>query len=670
MFLRTYASIAFGEVGLYVFFAFCFFVGIVIMIKGHLMKLLIRQFMVMMVIISAVINFPIIDGDLWKYEKLWWYISRPIIALLQVMFGGKSIATKSFIIILLILAIVWVFYSLNFTFPNISLKTEKKPKSATKSKSSRYQEEDQEEEEEEEEKPNFWQPVSRSLIKSLIKDKLERKIQEKEQIREKKIRPTINFSGEKPTFNYTILDTNAEQSVTIDEAFLMEKAKALQNKLMEFNVPIMIEWFDIGPSIVQIRIKPDEGIRLSTIEWLSNDISLSLKSKSVRIVAPIPGTDCVGIQLPNPKPIMVHLGDVLNTTEFVNDMKKSDNNLALGKAIDGSIIIKTLESMPHLLVAGATGTGKSVGVNNFILSLMYQNTPSELKFLMVDPKQVEFSFYTGLPYLLAPIVFESEKALKLLKRTEQEMERRYGILKEARVKNIDEYNSKKPPEKMFRIVFVVDELASMMHSKAKRDVESCITHISAKARAVGIHLILATQRPSVDVITGLIKANMPTRIAFWMVSSIDSTTILGRKWAETLLWKWDMLYMDPSTKSPTRIQAPFISTEEVEKVVMTLKTKYMWGLTEEDIYNQEIVALLENKLEAGQQLFGSSNGDNDDELVERAIQVISATRKASATLLQRKLGVGFARAARIMDILEEKGIIGPQDGAKPRDIFI
>ena len=627
--------------------------------------------MVIIVIISAVINFPIIDGDVAKYENFGWYISWPVIAALQIMFGGKAVAIKSFIIILLILAVVWILYSLNFSFPKISLKSENKPRaSSSKPKASRYDDEE-EEEEETKGKQNFWQPVSRSLIKSLIKDKLQRKIEEKEHIKERKIRPTINFSWEKPTFNHAILETNADQAVTIDETFLMEKAKALQNKLMEFNVPIMIEWFDIGPSIVQIRIKPDEWIRLSTIEWLSNDISLSLKSKSVRIVAPIPGTDCVGIQLPNPKPLMVRLADILSTTEFANEMKKSDNNLALGKAIDGSVIIKTLESMPHLLVAGATGSGKSVGVNDFILSLMYQNTPSELKFLMVDPKQVELELYAGLPYLLAPIVFEPEKALKLLKRTEQEMERRYGMLKENRVKNIDEYNQKISSwEKMFRIIFVIDELASMMLSKAKRDVENCITHISAKARAVGIHLIIATQRPSVDVITGLIKANIPTRIAFGTVSEIDSRTILGRKWAETLLGKWDMLYMDPSTKSPTRIQAPFISTEEIEKVVMTLKNKYMGGLTEEDIYNQEIVALLENKLEAGQQLFGSNNGDNDDELVERAIQVISQTRKASATLLQRKLGVGFARAARIMDILEEKWVIWPQDGAKPRDIFI
>lgn len=632
------------------------------------MKLLIRQFLLIMVVISAILNFPIIDGDVTKYEKLWWYISRPVIALLDLMFGGKSIAIKAFIIILLLVLIVWILYSFNFSLPRISLKTEERPK---KKKDTRPKTQDtsDDEEEEEEEKPEFGQPVSRSLIKSLIKQKFEEKVTAKE----RKIKPMINFSWEKPTFNVSMIESSADQSVTIDESFLMEKAKALQNKLMEFNVPIMIEWFDIGPSIVQIRIKPDEGIRLSTIESLTNDISLSLKSKSVRIVAPIPGTDCVGIQLPNPKPVMVKLGDILNSNEFIQDMKKSDNNLSLGKAIDGSIMIKTLESMPHLLVAGATGSGKSVWVNDFILSLMYQNTPSELKFLMVDPKQVELELYAGLPYLLAPIVFEPEKALKLLKRTEHEMERRYGVLKETRVKNIDEYNRKQEAEKaekMFRIIFVIDELASMMLSKSKRDVENCITHISAKARAVGIHLIIATQRPSVDVITGLIKANIPTRIAFGTVSEIDSRTILGRKWAETLLGKWDMLYMDPSTKSPIRIQAPFVSTEEIEKVALALKNKYMDGLTEEDIYNQEIVSLLENsKLEAGDYVF-SWGGSDDDALVEQAIQVVAQTRKASATLLQRKLNIWFARAARIMDLMEERGVIGPQDGAKPRDIFI
>lgn len=364
-----------------------------------------------MFVLSAILNFPIIDWDVAKYEKYGGYISWPIIYFLDLIFGHNNIAIKALIIILLILVIVRILYSFNFSLPRISLQSEDRPQ---KKKDARHKTQDTSDDEEEEEKPEFGQPVSRSLIKSLIKQKFEEKVTQKE----RKVKPMINFSGEKPTFNISMMESWADQTVTIDETFLMEKAKALQNKLMEFNVPIMIEWFDIGPSIVQIRIKPDEGIRLSTIESLTNDISLSLKSKSVRIVAPIPGTDCVGIQLPNPKPVMVKLGDILNSNEFVQDMKKSDNNLSLGKAIDGSIMIKTLESMPHLLVAGATGSGKSVWVNDFILSLMYQNTPSELKFLMVDPKQVELELYAGLPYLLAPIVYEPEKALKLLKWTE------------------------------------------------------------------------------------------------------------------------------------------------------------------------------------------------------------------------------------------------------------
>lgn len=668
-FLQEYASIPFGEIGLLIFFGLCILVGIMILAKGHLIKLLIKQFLVMMILISAVLNFPIIDWDSTQFEKLWWYISWPLIYLLDTIFGSNALAVKVFIIILLILLVGWLLYAFNFSLPriNINIKEEQKPNKPIRqqdhdiAKKIPKQKIDDDDEEEEEYTP---QNISRSFVSTLLKKKVEEKLHEKE----RKQRPMINFSGEKPTFMLNILET-WDQKIAIDEAFLMEKAKSLQSKLLEFNVPILIEWFDIGPSIVQIRIKPESGIKITTIEGLTNDIAMSLKSKSLRIIAPIPGTDCVGIQIPNPKPSMVRVADILSTNEFQDSIKHSDTNLTLGKAIDGSIIIKTLESMPHLLVAWATGSWKSVWVNDFILSLMYQNTPSELKFLMVDPKQVELELYSGLPYLLAPIVFESEKALKLLKWSVNEMERRYSILKEKRVKNIDEYNSKIIGEKMFRIVFVIDELADMMMSGNKKDVETCITRIAQKARAVGIHLIVATQRPSVNVITGLIKANIPTRMAFWVVSEIDSRTILGRKWAEALLWKGDMLYIDPSTKHPIRIQAPFVSTEEIEKVVQTLKNKYMGWLTEEDIYNPEIVQMLESKFETWDSLFGWGNWD-DDELIEQAIQVISETRKASATLLQRKLWVGFARAARIMDQMEERGLIWPQDWAKPRDIFL
>ena len=401
-----------------------------------------------------------------------------------------------------------------------------------------------------------------------------------------------------------------------------------------------------------------------------------MKSKSLRIIAPIPGTDMIGIQIPNPKASMVRLGDIISTEEFSMQMKKNSTNLSLGKGIDGSVQVKALESMPHLLVAGATGSGKSVGINDFIVSLMFQNTPAELKFLMVDPKQVELEMYSGLPYLLAPIVYDSGKAIKLLQWTVEEMEKRYSTLKDQRVRNLDEYNQKmdaEGQEKMYRIVFIIDEMADMMLSSSanRKEVENCINRLAAKARAVGIHLILATQRPSVNVITGLIKANIPTRIAFGVVSEVDSRTILGRKGAEDLVGKWDMLYMDPSTKFPIRIQAPFVSTEEIERVVSQLRNKYMQNLTEEDIYHPEIIAALESKVETARGVLSSGGeGGNDEDLINQAIQVIAETRKASATLLQRKLNVWFARAARIMDVLEERGIIWPQEGAKPRDIFI
>ena len=603
--------------------------------------------------------------------------------------GSQSYITAIYaiVIVLLLGAIVYLLYILNVRLPKlpkINIEQSEKPIKKEKKTDSK-----------EDERPtitisrpdistdDILEKVSQATGKvvqatsswgSLLKEMFKTKVTQK--IEEKKPKPVISFSGDKPTFGYSALESNLGNQQTVDENFLVEKAKALQTKLSEFWVPISIEGFDIWPSIVQIKIKPEEGIKISAIEGLSNDIKLSLKSKSLRIIAPIPGTDMIGIQIPNPKASMVRLGDIISTEEFSMQMKKNSTNLSLGKGIDGSVQVKALESMPHLLVAGATGSGKSVGINDFIVSLMFQNTPAELKFLMVDPKQVELEMYSGLPYLLAPIVYDSGKAIKLLQWTVEEMEKRYSTLKDQRVRNLDEYNQKMEAEgheKMYRIVFIIDEMADMMLSSSanRKEVENCINRLAAKARAVGIHLILATQRPSVNVITGLIKANIPTRIAFGVVSEVDSRTILGRKGAEDLVGKGDMLYMDPSTKFPIRIQAPFVSTEEIERVVSQLRNKYMQNLTEEDIYHPEIIAALESKVETARGvLSGGGDGGNDEDLVNQAIQVIAETRKASATLLQRKLNVWFARAARIMDVLEERGIIWPQEGAKPRDIFI
>ena len=619
------------------------------------------------------------------------YFSWPLIWLLEKWLknGSQSYITAIYaiVIVLLLGAIVYLLYVLNVRLPKlpkINIEQSEKPIKKEKKTDSK-----------EDERPtitisrpdistdDILEKVSQATGKvvqatsswgSLLKEMFKTKVTQK--IEEKKPKPVISFSGDKPTFGYSALESNLGNQQTVDENFLVEKAKALQTKLSEFWVPIAIEGFDIWPSIVQIKIKPEEGIKISAIEGLSNDIKLSLKSKSLRIIAPIPGTDMIGIQIPNPKASMVRLGDIISTEEFSMQMKKNSTNLSLGKGIDGSVQVKALESMPHLLVAGATGSGKSVGINDFIVSLMFQNTPAELKFLMVDPKQVELEMYSGLPYLLAPIVYDSGKAIKLLQWTVEEMEKRYSTLKDQRVRNLDEYNQKmeaEGQEKMYRIVFIIDEMADMMLSSSanRKEVENCINRLAAKARAVGIHLILATQRPSVNVITGLIKANIPTRIAFGVVSEVDSRTILGRKGAEDLVGKGDMLYMDPSTKFPIRIQAPFVSTEEIERVVSQLRNKYMQNLTEEDIYHPEIIAALESKVETARGVLSSGGeGGNDEDLINQAIQVIAETRKASATLLQRKLNVWFARAARIMDVLEERGIIWPQEGAKPRDIFI
>jgi S-DNA-T family DNA segregation ATPase FtsK/SpoIIIE len=366
---------------------------------------------------------------------------------------------------------------------------------------------------------------------------------------------------------------------------------------------------------------------------------------------------------------MVRLREVLGGLEFTKSMQDNLTNMTIGKWIDGGHVVKSLQKMPHALVAGATGSGKSVWVNCFITSLIYQNSPSELKFIMVDPKQVELGMYEWIPYLLAPIITEPDKAVKVLKWAVDYMEQRYKLLKDAKVRNLIEYNDKQTwSAKLYRLVVIIDELADLMMTGNKKDTETYIARIAQKARAVWIHLILATQRPSVNVIKGLIKANVPTRIAFGMVSQIDSRTVLDQKGAEDLVGKWDLLYSDPKNKFPSRVQGPYISTGETEDIINAIKKKYMEGLTEADIYHPEIMRILENKGEyAGA---GWDVSSDDEDLIEQAMEIIAVKRKASATMLQRTLSIWFPRAARILDILEERWVVGPQEWAKAREIFI
>ena len=663
------------------------------------MKTLIKQFVCSMLLTSAVLDFQAIEE--W-WESLvnrsqsfhhWWYFSWPLYRILEQIFWQSKIAIQILIIVMLIAVVVRIFYSLNVTLPKLpKINVERESAPGKKSVKTPYVTKESQtwsdtdllkklEQATWKKSSLVWTWVninwassnSWSLLKdwfsSILKGKVKQKIEEKEQ---KKPRPQIHFSGDKPTFSTSLLESNIEESQQIDEKAIVEKAQALQNKLAEFWIYISVEWFDIGPSVVQIRIKLAEWIKISAVTNLMDNIKLSLRTRSVRMVAPIPWTDCIWIQIPNPKPKIVCLWDILASREFQKWMQKSETTLALWKGIDGSIAVSQLDSMPHLLVAWATGSWKSVWINNFILSLMYQNTPSELKFLMVDPKQVELWMYSWLPYLLAPIVYDSWKAVKLLQWTEQEMERRYSVLSQKKLKQLSEFNAAYPDERMYRIVFIIDEMADMMMSSAsnRKEAERCINRIAAKARAVWIHLILATQRPSVNVITWLIKANIPARIAFSVVSSVDSGTILGHKWAEELVGKWDMLYMDTKI-TDLRVQWAFVDTKEIDTVVEHLKQKYMVGLTEDDVYNQEIINALESKAETWWAFSWWWSGNWDDEdLINQAIQIISETRKASTTMIQRKLWIWFARAARIMDTLEERWIVWPQDWARWRDIFI
>jgi len=650
----------------------------------------------MMFLTSAVLNFQAIEE--WKDTLVnwtqsihhWWYFSWPIYRVLEAIFWPSKLAIQILIIIMLLGTVVRVFYTLNVKLPKLpKINVEREPAPEKKPAKAPYVSRESQttsdlfkiaEQATWKKTAAVWTgtkveetPSSGSLLRdgfaSLFKQKVEQKIQEKQEV---KPRPQIHFSWDKPTFSASILASNLSEAQQIDEKAIVEKAQALQNKLSEFWIYVSIEWFDIWPSVVQIRIKLAEWIKISAITNLMDNIKLSLRTKSVRMVAPIPGTDCIWIQIPNPKPKMVCLWDILSSAEFQKWMQKSETTLALWKGIDGAIAISQLDSMPHLLVAWATWSWKSVGINNFILSLMYQNSPSELKFLMVDPKQVELWMYSWLPYLLAPIVYDSWKAVKLLQWTVEEMERRYSLLSQRKLKQLSEFNAAYPDEKMYRIVFIIDEMADMMMSSAanRKEAETCINRIAAKARAVWIHLILATQRPSVNVITWLIKANIPARIAFSVVSDVDSRTILGHKWAEELVWRWDMLYMDTKI-TDLRIQWAFVDTKEIDTVVEHLKQKYMVGLTEEDVYNQDIINALESKSEVWWTFSWWWSGNWDDEdLINQAIQIIMETRKASTTMIQRKLWIWFARAARIMDTLEERWIVWPQDWARWRDIFI
>lgn len=430
--------------------------------------------------------------------------------------------------------------------------------------------------------------------------------------------------------------------------------------LHSFGIDVQMGEVSVGPMVSQYTLAPSEGVKLTQITTLQNDIALALAAHPIRIEAPIPGKSLVGIEVPNKARATVTLREVLVSKEF----KKRKDNLALGlgKDVAGKTYAVSLAKMPHLLIAGATGAGKSVCMNGIIASLLYQNSPDDLKLIMVDPKRVELSVYNGIPHLLTPVITDVEKTVNALKWTVAEMDRRYEMLSRVGKRSIDSYNEIMPEEeKLPYIVFFIDELADLM-SVAAQSVEAAIVRLAQMSRAVGIHLVLATQRPSVNVITGLIKANMPARIAFSVTSLVDSRTILDFSGAETLLGRGDMLYIDAEHSKPKRLQGAFLGDDEIERIVAYLREQAGDPDYDTNVTDSQTAA-------KGVPGFSGDGGGDSDDLLPQAKEAILEAGKASASMLQRRLRVGYARAARILDILEAEGFIGPADGAKPREVL-
>lgn len=480
-----------------------------------------------------------------------------------------------------------------------------------------------------------------------------------------------------PNWKFPNVELLEKKQSPADAGDIQQNAHIIQDTLREFSIDVEMEGANIGPKVTQYTLKPPAGIKLSRITALETNIALNLAASSLRMEAPIPGQKAVGIEVPNKKAADVRIRGILDSPEW----RKADEPLsfAVGKDISGLPVVGELNKMPHLLIAGQTGSGKSVMINTLLCSLLYRNAPSDMKLILVDPKQVEMAPYQDIPHLLTPVIVEPEKTISALKWAVNEMERRYSLLAEEKVRDIKSYNEKVKNKTvgvededgniqqvdeghMPYIVIVIDELSDLM-MVAARDVEALVVRIAQKARAVGIHLVLATQRPSVDVITGLIKANIPARIAFTVASQVDSRTILDQAGAEKLLGQGDMLMKTAAMPKPKRIQGAWVMDSEVNKITDHLR------MQSAPHYNDEIVSQPVQLNGKGGVVMNFDHEGGDD-MFKDAVRVVLESRKASTSLLQRKLRVGYARAARIVEEMEEQGIIGPADGARPREVLI
>lgn len=456
-----------------------------------------------------------------------------------------------------------------------------------------------------------------------------------------------------------LLDAKQDKA---DAGDVKGNAEIIKETFRNFSIDVEVEGANVGPRVTQFTLKPPNGVKLSRLTALENNLSLDLAASSIRMEAPIPGKKAVGIEVPNVKAATVTIHGLLSSPEW-HEMK-TPLAFAIGKDITGIPVVGDLEKMPHLLIAGQTGSGKSVMINALLTSLLYRNSPADLKLILVDPKQVEMAPYKDIPHLLSPVITEPEKCISALKWAVAEMERRLKAFAEVGKRNIGEYNNVKKDEGMPYIVIVIDELADLM-MMAARDVEALVVRLAQKARASGIHLVIATQRPSVDVITGLIKANVPARIAFTVVSQIDSRTIIDQAGAEKLLGRGDLLFSIPEYSKPKRVQGALIGDAETAKV-----TDFLRGQRPPQ-YNDEVISQPVQLTGRGGMVASIGHEDEDDPMLKDSVGVVLTAGKASTSLLQRKLRVGYGRASRLMDIMEERGIIAGSDGTnRPREVLV
>jgi len=466
-----------------------------------------------------------------------------------------------------------------------------------------------------------------------------------------------------PNWQFPGINLLDQKQDKADAGDVNANAQAIRDTFANFNIDVEMEGANVGPRVTQYTMKPPTGVKLTKITALENNLALDLAAHAIRIEAPIPGKRAVGIEVPNVKAAIVRMSSILQSGEWTG--MQGPLTFAIGKDIAGKPIVADLAKMPHLLVAGQTGSGKSVMINDILTSMLYRNSPSDLKLILVDPKQVELTPYNDIPHLLTPVINEPEKCISALKWAVAEMERRLRTMAEVGKRNIAEYNNLKKEEGMPYIVIVIDELADLM-MMAARDVEALIVRLAQKARAAGIHLVLATQRPSVDVITGLIKANVPARIAFTVASQVDSRTIIDQMGAEKLLGQGDMLLLTSDMPKPKRVQGAFISDEETAKVTDFIRMQRP-PQYDDEIISQPVQLNGKGGVVADS---GAGGGSSDDDMFRDAVRCVIEGRKASTSLLQRRLRIGYGRAARLIEEMEEQGIVGPADGARPREVLV